>query len=73
LPEDHLGFFVVDVVSELDPAGFYAAYRADGRRGSVYDPVMMSGVLLYAYCTGERSSRRMEQRLVEDGRIGCWR
>jgi transposase len=66
LPEDHLAFFVLDVVSELDLAAFYAAYRADGRGGSVYDPVMMLGVLLYAYCTGERSSRRIERRLVED-------
>jgi transposase len=66
LPEDHLAFFVVDVVSELDLAAFYAAYRADGRGGSVYDPAMMLGVLLYAYCTGERSSRRIERRLVED-------
>ena len=66
MPEDHLAFFVVDVVSELDLAAFYAAYRADGRGGSVYDPAMMLGALLYAYCTGERSSRRIERRLVED-------
>jgi hypothetical protein len=32
----------------------------------VYDPAMMLGVLLYAYCTGERSSRRIERCLVED-------
>lgn len=38
LPEDHLAFFVLDVVCELDLAAFYAAYRADGRGGSVYDP-----------------------------------
>lgn len=66
LPEDHLAFFVLDVVAELDLAGFYAAYRADGRGGSVYDPSMMVAVLLYAYATGERSSRRVERRLVED-------
>ena len=66
LPEDHLAFFVLDVVAELDLAGFYAVYRADGRGGSVYDPAMMLAVLLYAYCTGERSSRRIERRLVED-------
>jgi len=66
LPEDHLAFFVLDVVAELDLAGFYAAYRADGRGGSVYDPRMMLAVMLYAYCTGERSSRRIERRLVED-------
>ncbi|HEY6819403.1 MAG TPA: transposase [Mycobacterium sp.] len=66
LPQDHLAFFVLDVVDELDVAAFYAVYRADGRGGSVYDPATMLGVLLYAYCTGERSSRRIERRLVED-------
>lgn len=66
LPEDHLAFFVLDVVAELDVSAFYAAYRADGRGGSVYDPSMMLAVLVYAYCTGERSSRRIERRLVED-------
>ena len=66
LPEDHLAFFVLDVVAELDLASFYAAHRIDGRGGSVYDPAMMMAVLLYAYCTGERSSRRIERRLVED-------
>ena len=66
LPEDHLAFFVLDVVAELDLSAFYAAYRVDGRGGSVYDPAMMLSVLLYAYCTGERSSRRIERRLAED-------
>ena len=66
LPEDHLAFFVSDVVAELDLGEFYAAYRVDGRGGAVYDPAMMLSVLLYAYCTGERSSRRIERRLVED-------
>lgn len=66
LPGDHLAFFVLDVVAELDLSAFYAAYRGDGRGGSVYDPAMMLSVLLYAYCTGERSSRRIERRLLED-------
>ena len=66
LPEDHLAFFVLDTVAELDLAEFFAAYRGDGRGGSVYDPATMLAVLLYAYCTGERSSRRVERRLVED-------
>lgn len=66
LPEDHLAFFVLEVVEELDLVAFYGAYRADGRGGAVYDPAMMLAVLLYAYCTGERSSRRIEKHLVED-------
>lgn len=66
LPENHLAFFVIDVVAELDLAEFYAVHRDDGRGGAVYDPGVMLAVLLYAYCTGERSSRRMQRRLVED-------
>lgn len=66
LPEEHLAFFVLDVVAELDLRSFYASYREDGRGGATYDPAMVLGVLLYAYCTGERSSRRIERRLVED-------
>lgn len=66
LPEDHLAWFVLDVVAELDLGAFYAEFRVDGRGGAVYDPAMMLGVLVYAYCTGERSSRRIERRLVDD-------
>ena len=66
LPEGHLAWFVLDVVAELDLAEFYACYRDDGRGGAVYDPALMLAVLVYAYCMGERSSRRIEQRLVED-------
>src|SRR3954451_15822325 len=66
LPEDHLAYFVGDVVGELDLAAFLRGHRLDGRGGAVYDPAMMLAVLLYAYCTGERSSRRIERRLVED-------
>ena len=66
LPEGHLAWFVLDVVKELDVGPFYASYRDDGLGGATYDPEMMLGVLIYAYCVGERSSRRIEHRLIED-------
>ncbi len=66
LPEDHLAWFVIDIVGELDLSAFYVSYRDDGRGGAAYDPALMLGVLIYAYSVGERSSRRIEQRLVED-------
>jgi transposase len=66
LPDGHLAWFVLDVIAELDLAAFYGEFRLDGRGGAVYDPAMMLGVLVYAYCTGERSSRRIERRLVDD-------
>jgi transposase len=66
LPADHLAWFIVDVVAELDLSGFYQSLRGDGRGGASYDPEVMLGILLYSYCVGERSSRRIEQRLCDD-------
>lgn len=66
LPDGHLTWFILDVIAELDVSEFMAEFRADGRGGAVYDPALMLGVLVYAYCVGERSSRRIERRLVED-------
>jgi transposase len=66
LPDDHLAYFVIDVVDELDLAAFYGAYREDGRGGAVYDPALMLAIVFYAYAVGERSSRRIEARLRDD-------
>src|SRR6266550_305145 len=66
LPADHLAWFVLDVVAELDLTSIVAAYRADGRGGAAYDPSVMVALLVYAYCVGERSSRVIERRCVED-------
>jgi transposase len=66
LPEDHLAWFVIDAVAELDLAAFYAAYRVDGHGRAAHDPAMMVALLLYVYAIGERSSRRVERRCLED-------
>ena len=66
LPADHLAWFVLDVVAEFDLGAFRAAYRDDGRGGAAYDPAVMVALLVYAYCVGERSSRTIERRCVED-------
>src|SRR5205823_7666288 len=66
LPEGHLAWFVIDAVAELDLTAFYAAYRADGHGRAAHDPAMMVALLLYSYALGERSSRRVERRCVED-------
>jgi transposase len=66
LPEDHLAWFVLDVVAGLDLSAFRTGYRLDGRGGVAYDPAMMLGLLIYAYSVGERSSRQIERRLIED-------
>lgn len=66
LPKDHLARFVVAVVDTLDLAAFYARRRADGWGRAAYDPKMMVALLIYAYATGTRSSRKIEARLIED-------
>jgi transposase len=66
LPEEHLAWFVLAAVDELDLAAFYGAYRADGHGRAAHDPAMMVALLLYAYAKGQRSSRVIERECVED-------
>ena len=67
LPEGHLGLFILDVVGELDLSRIYAVYEAKDDRGRAgYHPAMMVGLLLYGYCTGKPSSRRIERATYED-------
>ena len=66
LPESHLAWCVIDAVAQFDLGPFYADYRDDGHGRPAHDPAMMVAVLLYAYAIGERSSRRIERRCIED-------
>ena len=61
LPQDDLVYFIMDMVKELDLSDVYAGY--DGSQGGQppYDPTMMTALLLYAYCIGMPSSRKIEQ------------
>lgn len=65
LPKDHVVFFVRDVVAELDLSSFFQAYEVEERGAPPFHPQMMVGVLLYAYCSGVRSSRKIS-KLLED-------
>jgi len=66
LREEDLAWFIVDAVDQMDLREFYAAYRNDGWGAAAYDPAMMVAVLLYAYCQGLRSSRRIALALERD-------
>lgn len=67
LPEGHLARFVSDVVDSLDLAALYAVYDAkDGRGTRPYHPAMMLKLLVYGYCIGVRSSRRIERATFDD-------
>ena len=61
LPEGDVVFFVLDTVSKLDVSRFYALYEDETRGAPPFDPAMMVCLLLYAYCVGVFSSRKMAQ------------
>jgi transposase len=66
LPENHLAYFVSDVVDNLDLSAIEKVYGAEKRGQPPYDPRMMTKLLVYAYCVGVFSSRRIQRRLAED-------
>src|SRR5229473_7267537 len=66
LPENHLVYFVSDVVDHLNLSALDAAYGEEQRGQPPYDPRMMTKVLVYGYCVGVFSSRRIQLRLSED-------
>jgi transposase len=66
LAEDHLAYFVSDLVDDLNLSEIEAVYEDEERGQPPYHPRMMAKVLIYAYCIGVFASRRIEKRLVED-------
>ena len=66
LPEGDLVWFLLDAVSQMDLGSFYAKYRADGWGAAAYEPSLMVSLLLYAYCLGVRSSRKIERLCRRD-------
>jgi transposase len=66
LASDHLAWFVIDAVRDMDLAAFYCAYRADGHGRAAYEPSMMVTLLMYAYATKQRSSRAVECHCRQD-------
>jgi len=67
LPDGDLALFISDVVEALDLSGIYRAYeRSDGRGQAAYHPALMVKLLLYGYCTGVPSSRKIEHATYRD-------
>ncbi len=66
LPDNHLVYFVSDVVDQLDLSAMHAVYEEEKRGQPPYDPLLMTKLLVYGYCTGVFSSRRIQKRLQED-------
>src|SRR5437667_10762409 len=66
LPENHLVYFVSEVIDQLDLSAIHAVYEKEKRGQPPYDPRLMTKLLVYGYCTGVFSSRRIQKRLRED-------
>jgi len=67
LPDGHLALFISDVVDTLNLSAIIRPYETGDERGQPpYHPAMMAKVLLYAYCTGKPSSRKIERATYED-------
>lgn len=60
LPEGDLAYFIMDVVGELDLSAIYHVYSRSRAGQPPYDPRMMTSLILYAYCMGIPSSRKIE-------------
>lgn len=61
LPEGDLVYFIIDVVNELNLDPIYDSYDNSSGGQPAYNPRMMTALLLYAYCVGKPSSRKIEQ------------
>jgi transposase len=66
LPEGHLAFFISDTVDQLDISAIQNEYEKELRGYPPYHPRMMLKILVYGYCVGVRSSRKIARRVEED-------
>jgi transposase len=66
LPEDHLSYFVSEMIDQLDLCAIEKHYESEQRAYPPYHPRMMTKLLVYGYCVGVFSSRKLEKRLLED-------
>ena len=66
LPQNHLARLISEAVDQMDLSGLFRAYRANGQGSAAYHPAMMTKILLYAYCMGMPSSRKIAKALVDD-------
>jgi transposase len=66
VPEDDLAWFLIDAVAAMDTARFHTRVQRGWAGRAGYDPDMLLTLLIYAYCLGQRSSRRIEALCVRD-------
>lgn len=65
MPDDHLVFFLSDLVDSLDLSAIYETYTEE-RGHPPYHPLLMVKILLYGYARGIFSSRKLDRACQED-------
>lgn len=66
LPSGHLVYFILEMIPKLNLKAIKETYGGATRGNQPYDPEMMVGLLLYGYCVGVFSSRKMARHSQED-------
>ena len=66
LPEGHLSGCVAELVDTLDLSEIFSYYGGPARGTTPFNPRMITTVLIYAYCIGVFSSRKIHRKLEED-------
>jgi transposase len=64
VPRNHMVRFILETVKQMDLTAFHHSYASEGR--PPYHPEMMLSVLIYAYCQGRRSSRKIARACEEE-------
>ncbi len=65
LRPDHLALYVSDIVEQLDLSAILNSYE-EGRGQPPYHPQMMVKLLIYGYCVGRMSSRKLEAATYDE-------
>ena len=66
LPEGHLVYFIREILDTIDLSPITRVYEDEDRGYPPYHPKMMTGILLYGYCSGVTSSRKLARHCQED-------
>lgn len=66
LPSEHMVYFIREILDTIDLSPISSVYEAEERGYPPYHPKAMTGILLYGYCNGITSSRKLAKHCQED-------
>jgi transposase/cell division septum initiation protein DivIVA len=66
LSPNHMALYINDIIEEIDISKIQKVYETELRGYPPYHPLMMLKILIYGYCIGVRSSRKISQKCEDD-------